>query len=150
MILSQNWLVPFKKNLFILVSCKFQFLAYLECNRSYAWSFGNSYPDLSSVIWQTFKKPVKLKQVWVKHLLQFDQFLKLFQKSLQMKAHSTWLTLSGNTSITLIIQDLKDNITNPEDEDQIVLWKFCPECQTMVKLITCFHDSWIHESTIFF
>jgi hypothetical protein len=39
--------VKLKKNIYILGSYKF--LAYLECIRSYAWSFGHSDPDLSSV-----------------------------------------------------------------------------------------------------
>ena len=44
-----KWHFLSTKILFILGS--YNFLAYLECVKSYAWSKGHSEPDLSSVIW---------------------------------------------------------------------------------------------------
>ena len=41
----------------------------------------------------------------------------------------------GNSSVTLVIQKLATSLTRQEDEDKIVMWKFCPECQTMTDLI---------------
>ena len=41
----------------------------------------------------------------------------------------------GNSSVTLVIQKLATSLTREEDEDKIVMWKFCPECQTMTDLI---------------
>ena len=42
----------------------------------------------------------------------------------------------GNSSVTLVIQKLTTNcITQIEDEDRIVMWKFCPECQSMTDLV---------------
>ena len=73
------------KILFILGSYKF--LAYLECIKIYAWSFGHSDPDLSSVYMQYgrsyLKKNVNLTQLthgvlpWEnKIILKFHEFIK--------------------------------------------------------------------------
>ncbi len=48
--------------------------------------------------------------------------------------HGRRFCLDG-TSVTLIVQDLKGSVTDPKNEDQIVMWKFCPDCQTMTDLL---------------
>ena len=55
------------KILFILGSYKF--LAYLECIRSYAWSFGHSDPDLSSVM------VLEIEQGWFFYLSKFNEYI---------------------------------------------------------------------------
>ena len=73
------------KTLFILGSYKF--LAYLECIRSYAWSFGHSDPDLSSVLneWQRFHFNLKKSKLKVGS----QSFIRIIiKKTLKLGLHS--------------------------------------------------------------
>ena len=81
--LSQNWLARFQKFFFILGLDKL--LAYLECIRSYAWSFGNSDPDLSSVFSHygspkehAYELPLRSLAINVKFILVGDPSTKIY------------------------------------------------------------------------
>ena len=68
------------KILFILGS--YNFLAYLECVRSYAWSKGHSDPDLSSV---NHLQSHQIQQLFIQYQAIDELKVNTFEKTNQLK-----------------------------------------------------------------
>ena len=58
----------------------------------------------------------------------------------------------GNTSVTMIIQTLNNPISKlarEQDDEQIVMWKFCPMCRTMTDLMPLSSKAWMMSYAMF-